>query len=159
MNAIFEQEILGDGTSIRVARAKPAVEVITGRDPRAMNHMDKETRVIHARLDEWSSYVKRALNMLGYPAESYYHKWAALKIAPNPGFDAEMPERPANVDRAVARLGEIDKSVIWRYYCQFRPTLIWKGLRAIDSKSEFDKILRRARWRCDGILMEIEKSI
>lgn len=158
MNAVSREfEQLSDGSLIRVVRATPRMAILVERDRRGMNHMGPETKAIHIRLDEWSVWVKRALTVLGYPTESYYHKWAALKIAPNPGFEAQMPERPANVDRAVARLGEIDKSVIWRFYCQFRPVQIWRGLHAIDSQSAFDRILKRARDRTAGCLMVIEQ--
>lgn len=156
MNAMMEVETLPNGLAIRVARARPQV-IVSERSRRAMNNMDADTKAVHIRLDEWSVWVKRALTVLGYPSESYYHKWAALKIAPNPGFEAEMPDRPANVDKAVAGLGELDKSVIWRYYCQFRPARIWHELRGIDSQSTFDRVLKRARWRTSGFLLAIER--
>jgi hypothetical protein len=159
MNTLTEIETLSDGKRIRVARAKPhaRTDAISERDRRAMNNMAPETRSIHIRLDEWSVWVRRALTVLGWPTESYYHKWALLKIAPHPGFDAEMPERPANVDKAVATLCEIDKSVIWRYYCQFRPVQIWRGLHGIDSQSTFDRVLKRGRDRTAGALAVIER--
>lgn len=126
------------------------------RDPRAFNRMDAETKLIHARLEEWANETKRFMEARGYPRESYYHKWAALGIAPNPGHEPEMSQRAANVDGAVTKLGVIDKSVIWRYYMQWRPVGIWKQLSGIESEHKFNIVLKRARWRVDGYLSAIE---
>lgn len=141
----------------RVIRVKAHVEVVVERDPRSMNHMDADTKLVHCRLEEWAGYVKRWAGAQGYPSESYYHKWALLKIAPNPGHEAELPERPAQVDFAVSRLGAIDKSVILRYYLHWRPVDIWKQLSGIPSHHKFNIVLKRARWRVDGFLNAIEK--
>lgn len=127
------------------------------RSGRCMSNMDTDLQPVHARLDEWANQAKGAFRQLGYPAESYYHKWALLGIAPNPGHMPAMTERAANVDRAVRTLGELDKSVIWRYYMDFRPgDALWKGLHAIEDRNHFNRILKRARYRVSGALAAIE---
>jgi hypothetical protein len=154
---VWEVEQLINGPPIRVARVK--VEIHRERDPRAMNHMDAETKLIHARLEEWAQHVKRRSGAQGFPTESYYHKWALLKIAPQPGHEDEViPDRVANVDGAVARLGVIDKSVICRFYLAWRPLGIERGITGIRNKHHFDKVLKRARWRVDGFLSAVERK-
>ena len=136
---------------------RAAVIELSERDPRAMNHMDPDTREIHARLEEWAKHCKQAFARLGYSTSSYYEKWALLGIAPNPGMEPTLPERPAHVDRAVRQLGDIDRSVIWRYYMQWRPgDALWKELHGIDSKRRFECVLKRARFRVEGYLIAIE---
>jgi len=161
LNAIAELETLTDGRAIEVVRAKAARQptiVPFERDRRTANHMDQETKIIYARGIEWGQWARRQLSILGYPSESYYHKWAALKIAPNAGFDGDMPPRIAAFDKAVAQLGEIDRSVIWRYFVEFRPLDIWKRLAGITSKRHFDKVLKRAMWRLDGMLKLLDAN-
>jgi hypothetical protein len=130
--------------------------VVAERDRRSLNAMDTETKLIHARLEEWSNETRRHLESRGYPKESYYHKWACLGIQPNPGHEPELSPRSANVDIAVTRLIEVDKAVIWRFYMQWRPVKIWEHLPGIDGKHKFDVVLKRARWRVDGYLKAIE---
>lgn len=134
----------------------PKAVVVIERDPRSVNAMDSETKLIHARLEEWARETRQHLESRGYPKESYYHKWACLGIQPNPGHEAELSPRSANVDRAVTRLGEIDRAVIWRFYMQWRNDGLHKGLPGVDSRHRFDIVLKRARWRVDGYLKAIE---
>lgn len=137
-------------------RPKVTLEVV--RSARAMNHMDSETKIVHARLEEWARWVKRHCGAQGYPTESYYHKWALLKIAPNPGHDPEIPDRVAHVDAAVSRLEATDKAVLMRYYLRWRPLDIWKYIPGINSETTFKRTLKRARWRVDGYLLAIEEK-
>lgn len=157
---IAEQEILGDGQAIRVIRAKAYVEptIQYERNCRSLNHMEPGTRLIHARLEEWAKEVKRFLGTQGFPGESYYHKWALLKIAPHPGHDPAISDRAARVDAAVARLPQPDKAVLERYYLRWRPTRIWEHLAGINSESTFKRVLKRARWRTEGFLLAVESS-
>lgn len=98
--------------------------------------MDPETRLIHARLDEWAAERRRAL------------------VADQP---IQLAQRPANVDLAVSRLDEADRAVVIRYYVEFRSgDALWKDLKDIDSRRRFDAVLKRARWRVDGFLRCME---
>lgn len=158
MNALIAAADIPTGLdSIRVVSAKAKVEVVYERDPRAFNSMDGETKLIHSRLEEWASWVRQWAGAQGYPAESYYHKWALLHVSPQPGHEPQLPERVAHVDAAVARLGDIDKSVIKRYYLGWRPVKIWSNLSGIANQHKFNVVLKRARWRVDGYLTAIEK--
>lgn len=126
------------------------------RGSHCTRRMDADLQPVHARLDEWSREARGAFAVLALPRESYYHKWSLLGIAPNPGHWPPMSERAANVDRAVRKLGEIDRSVIWRFYLAWRPVDIWKGLHGIKDENNFGRVLKRARYRVHGHLMAIE---
>jgi hypothetical protein len=157
--AMAASEDLGwDDSRVVRAKAHPHVEVVAERDARAMNHMEPGTRLIHARLEEWARAVKPWCGAQGYPDESYYHKWALLKIAPQPGQECDLSDRVAHVDAAVARLGEPDKAVLKRFYLRWRPLDIWKHLPGINSETTFKRTLKRARWRVEGYLMAIEEK-
>lgn len=127
------------------------------RSGRCMSRMDDETRVVHARLEEWSSEAKGAFRALGLPSQSFCERWAVLEVRTDPGHEAQMSDRAFNVDRAVRKLGEIDRSVIWRYYMDFRPgDALWRKLHAIEGLDHFNRVLRRARWRVSGFLAALE---
>lgn len=132
-------------------RAK--VTVLQERDPRALNRMDPDTKLIHSRLEEWARAVRQAGGTLGYPAESIYTKQNLIRT--EYGHEDQITDRVAHVDAAVARLCVIDRSVIRRYYLEWRPVNIWK-LPGIPSQHRFDVVLKRARWRVDGFLAAIE---
>jgi hypothetical protein len=133
---------------------EPDITIIQA--PRSMNHMDPDTKRVHLRLVDWAKHVHQRADALGYPTESYYHKWALLMIPPQPGNPPELPDRVAHVDAAVARLGVIDRSVIFRNYLQWRPIDLHKGIAGIASRRNYDNVLKRARWRVDGYLTAIE---
>lgn len=156
--AVIEREVLPNGIEIRVAKARAHVHVEPERSKRELSHMDGQTKLIHARLEEWARHVNRPDGPQGYPSESYNEKWARLEIAPEPGHEPMLPERVANVDAAVARLCTVDRAVIERKYRFWRPTDLWKGIPGIKNKAKFDTVLKRARWRVDGHLGAIEKD-
>jgi len=139
--------------SVPVRIAKPTVSV--ERDRRNLSHMDPETKAIHLRLETWAQAVKNNGGNLGYPSESIYTKRNLVRTEGR--HEDLISDSVANVDAAVARLGEIDKSVIRRYYQHWRPVGIWKGIPGIPSAHRFDVVLKRARWRVDGFLSAIEQ--
>jgi hypothetical protein len=153
---VFSEVVTSVGAlTIPIRAARPKIELVE-RSPRSMNNMDAETKLIHARLEEWSKATKRYMEARGYPRESHYHKWALLGIAPNPGHEAPLPDREAHVDTAVTKLGAIDRSVIWRFYMEWRPVKIWERIPGVASEHKFNVVLKRARWRVDGYLSAIE---
>jgi len=149
---------MGDGwDESRVVRAaaRPRVDVLVERDARSFNRMDPDTKLIHSRLEEWAKAVKRAAGSRGYPPESIYVKWRLSGVRTETGHEPDLSDREAHVDVAVARLGDIDKAVIKRYYLAWRPVKIWQ-VPGIPSEHRFNVVLKRARWRVDGFLAAIE---
>jgi len=128
------------------------------RDRRAMNHMDPDTKVVHARLEEWARWAKDA-GIMGYPTQSLTEKAAKYgKLGiPQESLnkpEPTMPEHVAAVDAAICRLGEIDRKAVRLYYLNWEPveTLARRmhvnGMRVL----QFQRVLRRARWRIMGYL-------
>ena len=134
-----------------------AAEVVTMqiRSPRTMNHMDPDTKEVHARLEEWARWAKD-LGIAGYPRQSLTEKAATygkLGIPQEPLHKPEvvMPDRVAVVDAAICRLGDIDRSVVRAYYLNWEPTsTIARRLKMRER--QFQNVLRRARWRIVGFL-------
>lgn len=139
-----------------------AAEVVTMqiRSPRTMNHMDPDTKEVHARLEEWARWAKD-LGIAGYPRQSLTEKAATygkLGIPQEPLHKPEvvMPDRVAVVDAAICRLGDIDRSVVRAYYLNWEPTsTIARRLKMRER--QFQNVLRRARWRIVGFLDAHEK--
>jgi hypothetical protein len=127
-------------------------EDIKTRDKRVMNHMDPETRVVHARLEAWGAWAK----------ESEAHAWPSVTLlgrmieqGPGAGQSSKppiaMPDEIAAVDAAVCRLNAIDKKAVQLYYIRWAPLEIHArnmGMRA----RQYQNVLRRARWRLAGYL-------
>lgn len=130
-----------------------AVEKIDGRTRSAMS---PETRIVHARLEAWASWVKSELQALGLPGQTWLSKWMEYGIdgARQHGKPPEMPEDVARTDAAVARLGAIDRTVISTYYLQWAPreTLAKQCHMRIR---QFDAVLKRARWRLEYLLIDV----
>ena len=77
MNAVYKHpapfmqpEILSDGRPIRVGRAKAASAETLERDPRAMNRMDPETKLIHAELVIWGRETR----------DRFLHGWPVCTV-------------------------------------------------------------------------------
>ena len=124
-------------------------------DKRRMNNMDPDTKAVHLLLTEWGRYV-RDLGVMGYPRQSVTEKaalYGKLGIPQEPLHRPEppMPDRVAQVDAAVARLGEIDRKVITIYYSHWEAPGAMAG-RAKMRLRMFQNVLRRARWRISGML-------
>jgi hypothetical protein len=131
-------------------------EVVMGeRDRRAMNHMDPDTKLVHARLEEWARWAKE-IGIAGYPKQSPTEKaalYGALGLPQEPLNKPEplMPDHVAVIDAAICKLGEIDRAVVKTYY------LNWTAVEVMARKHkmrvlQFQRVLRRARWRVMGYL-------
>jgi len=155
--ASFDVDEYVEDRSARIGFTRPAVEPATERSGRAVNAMDPDTRLIHARLDEWAKEVKRSAGARGYPSESAYVAWSVLQVRTESGHEPDLSERAQHVEAAVLRLGAIDQSVIRRYYLDWRQTGIHKGLAGINNEDKFRSVLKRARFRVDGYLSAIEQ--
>lgn len=125
------------------------------RSPRSMNHMDPETKEVHARLEEWARWAKDS-GIAGYPRQSLTEKaakYGKLGIPQEPLHKPEpmMPDRVAVVDAAISKLGEIDRGVVRLYYLNWEPTMVMARRMKMRAR-QFENVLRRARWRIMGYL-------
>lgn len=126
------------------------------RSQRAMNRMDPDTKLVHARLEEWASWAKDP-GIMGYPSQSLTEKaakYGKLGIPQEPLNKPEsvMPDHVALVDAAICALGKIDRQAIELYYKHWEPasTLARKlGQR----ERQFHRVLQRARWRISTYIL------
>lgn len=126
-----------------------AAEVMNeSRDRRRVNHMDPETRIVHAKLEMWGAWAKDS-EIRAYPAATYLARWMEQGIhgASQQGRPPiAMPDEIAAVDAAVCRLNVIDKQAIQLYYIKWQP--IEAHARRMGMRvRQFQNVLRRARWR------------
>lgn len=136
---------------------------VSERDPRSMNHMDPDTKLVHARLEEWAKWAKD-IGIAGYPRQSLTEKaaqYGKLGIPQESNIRAEplMPDHVARVDAAICRLGEIDKKAIRLYYTSWdvAENLARKMDRSMRWR-QFLNVVRRARWRVAGYLDAVERT-
>lgn len=127
------------------------------RDRRSINHMDPDTKAVHARLEGWARWASgeevRAwprLTLLGRVIEQ-----GASGAGQSGRPPISMPDHIAHVDAAVAKLGQIDKMVIRIYYGP--PDAVEVMARKANMRvRQFQNVLRRARWRVSGYLDALE---
>lgn len=127
----------------------------TVRSTRAMNHMDAETKLVHARLEEWARWAKDN-PIAGFPTRSITEKaaqYGRLGIPQESNYRAEpmMPERVAVVDAAISRLNNEGKLVIRAYYLSWQPQSVMARSVKLSERA-FRLALQRARWRITGFL-------
>lgn len=128
---------------------------------RAMNHMDPDTKLVHARLEEWARWAKDA-GIQGYPRQSVFVKAATYNATGIPQESMHkpepmMPDHVARVDAAICRLGEIDRKAIRLYYLSW--DVAENLARRMDRTMrwrQFLNVVRRARWRVAGYLDAVE---
>lgn len=125
------------------------------RDPRAMNRMDPETKIAHARLEEWGRWAKdaeaRAWPSVTLLARVMEQGTSAAGQSGKPPI--AMPDHVAAVDAAVCRLGDVDRKAIRLYYLRWEPAEVLarrmeRGMRA----RQFLNVVSRARWRISVML-------
>ena len=133
------------------------------RSRRAMNHMDPETKVVHARLEEWARWAKQS-GIAGYPRQSLTEKAATygkLGVPQEPLYkpEAVMPDHVAAVDAAICRLGEIDRKALRLYYLEWQPAEVLA--RKMDRSMrwrQYLNVVRRARWRVGAYLEMLDQQ-
>lgn len=140
--------------SFSIPPPKTQVSVSVERDSRAMNHMDPESKLIHAQLEEWARWA-RDTGIMGYPKQSLTEKaaqYGRLGIPQESNYRAEplMPEHVARMDAVVASLCQTDQQAIKGYYCRWE--VADAGLEALARRlsmrvRQLQNVLRRARWR------------
>jgi hypothetical protein len=142
-----------------------AAEVyVSERDSRCMNNMDPDTKLVHARLEEWSRWAKD-LGIAGYPRQSLTEKaaqYGKLGIPQESNIRSEpmMPDHVARMDAAICRLGDVDRKAIKLYYLNWdvAENLARKMDRSMR-RAQFLNVVRRARWRLGAFLDAIENSL
>ncbi|MCC7462108.1 MAG: hypothetical protein IT480_06545 [Gammaproteobacteria bacterium] len=129
------------------------------RDGRALSAMSEDTKLVHARLEEWARYVRGDGQELGLPPETYLYRWAKYGVdgAAQAGKPPTMPDRIAAVDTAVARLAKAENQIVRTYYLSWAPRETMARNCGIGLH-QFDGILRRARWRIAGFLEASAKA-
>jgi hypothetical protein len=122
-------------------------------DRRVMNNMDVETKAVHLRLEAWARWSKTNPELREFPEvslmkkmEEYGPEGVAAIMGRGPQASPTMPEAIEEIERAVSRLGEIDRKVLTAYY------LTWQPVEALSRKlkmreREFMNVLRRSRFR------------
>lgn len=125
-----------------------AVVMTETRDKRRVNHMDPETKIVHAKLEAWGAWAKDS-EVRAYPATNYLYRWAKEGIhgASQEGRPpVSMPDEIAAVDAAVSRLNAIDKRAVQLYYIRWQP--LENHARTMHMRvRQYQNVLRRARWR------------
>ena len=118
------------------------------RDPRAINAMDPDTKLIHAMLEAWGKWAKD-MESHGWPAQTLLARM--IEYGPQGASQqgrppVAMPDEIAQIDAAVARLCQIDKNAVVAYYTRWEPPdVVAKRLRI--KERELRRTLQRARWR------------
>jgi hypothetical protein len=136
--------------------------IVYERDRRAMNHMDPDTKLVHARLEEWSRWAKDT-GIAGYPHQSITEKaakYGKLGIPQESLHKPEptMPDHVARVDAAICRLGDVDRKALRLYYLSW--DVAENLARRMDRSMrwrQFLNVVRRARWRVAGYLDAVEQ--
>lgn len=138
---------------IPVPRSHP--EVIVRDTRRTMNHMDADTKVIHARLEAWGRWA-RDTGIRAWPERTILDRLSkegvtgGVKGTKPP---ISMPDDIAAIDGAVARLNETDKKAIQTYYIRWEAIDV-SARRCSMRVRQFQNVLRRARWRICLMLVE-----
>lgn len=136
-------------------QAGKAIGAVTDR--RVMNNMDPETKAIHLRLEAWARWAKSNPELREYPEENWLYKWGKYGTdgASQAGPPVTMPEAIEIIERAVTKLGEIDRKVIDAYYLRWAPVAAL-AVKCRMREREFLNVLRRARFRVRCYVEAIE---
>lgn len=122
------------------------VEVQVERDPRAMNRMDPETKLVHAYLEQWGRETKdRPEN--GFPASTLLGRLidqGPMGASQSGRPPTDLTPQSALIDAAVSRLWGIGKKCIKRYYQTWEPMDVMARKESI-SESHMKEVLRRSR--------------
>jgi hypothetical protein len=129
-------------------------------DKRVMNNMDPDTKAVHLRLEAWGAWSRNS-QPREYPAATVL----ARVIEQGPMGAAHsgqrlvdlMPQEVARTERAVLRLGQIDRKVVMAYYLDWAPVEMLAP-RCRMRKREFENVLKRARWRISGFIAGMEEQ-
>jgi DNA-directed RNA polymerase specialized sigma24 family protein len=113
--------------------------------------MSGETLAVNARLEEWAKWYlgKVRIGHVACNLGPVIH----YGVRGTRGVDEqEVPPHVVAVERAVCKLGEIDRRVIFAFYDRHEQSAEDLARRAGMRVSQFRNVLRRARWRIGGYL-------
>jgi hypothetical protein len=134
-----------DVISIPFHASRPEVSV-KERDPRAMNRMDPETKLVHAYLEQWGKETKdRDEN--GFPASTLLGRMieqGPMGASQSGRPPTDLSPQSALIDTAVSRLWGIGKNCVKRYYRTWEPMDVMARKEGI-SESHMKEVLRRSR--------------
>ena len=154
LNAIMQVEHLVGGIQISVARARAPTTVTEQRDPRSMNHMDPETKLVHAYLEQWGRETRDRVEN-GLPSTTLLGR--VIEQGPGAGQSGRPPSdlspRSAQMDALVSRLWQIGQRCIKRYYQHWEPMEVMARREGI-SASRMKEVLRRSRWLLNSWLAD-----
>ena len=89
------------------------------RSPVAISRMSPETRYVHARLEEWAQHNRDRFCPELYPSVTVLGRVMEFRldggVVQGSNAPDNVPESVANIERAVLKLGEIDRKVIKQY--------------------------------------------
>jgi hypothetical protein len=154
MNAVYkqtQQETLSDGRVIRVARAKASVAAPLERDPRSMNRMDPETKLIHAELVIWGRETRDRF-LHGWPTSTLLGR--LIEQGPNGASQSgsaptAVSPRSQVIEACWCRLWGKGKTAIDLYYhTTDAPEAIARQMGI--SKRKLQYTLERARYLIAG---------
>lgn len=157
--ALLATQILPGGISIRVARAEP-IAASEPRHRRAMNHMDPETKLVHAELEVWGRET-RDRDENGLPGTTLLGRvieFGPMGAGQGGRGPSDLSPRAARVDACVAKLWGIGRSCVKRYYTSSEPVSVMARKEGI-SERRFQEVLRRSRWLIGTWLNEIAIKI
>ena len=117
-------------------------------DNRAANSMDSQTLEAHTQLEQHAKWAQE--NYSGWSSTTLmgrFEEQGDAIFSRTDGAPLSIPPDIALTDKALCKLGEVDLRVIKTYYNYWEPVeVIWRRAR-MKSKHEFQKVLRRARFR------------
>jgi hypothetical protein len=122
---------------------------------RTMNHMDPETKAVHARLEAWGKWAREGA-LHAWPRRTILGRLIdkdALGVDQQGKPPISMPDDIAVVDGAVARLVATDKQCVQTYYLRWEPIEVMARRNGMRTR-QFQNVLRRARWRISLMLAE-----
>lgn len=117
-------------------------------DNRAANSMDAKTLDSHKHLERHAKWAKE--NFSGWSSTTLMGRYEEQGDAIFSRTEGKVIEWPADIalsEKALSKLGEIDRKVLRAYYDFWEPVdVLWRRAR-MRSKAQFQSVLRRARWR------------
>jgi hypothetical protein len=130
------------------------------RDARAMNHMDPDTKLIHADLEVWGRETRdREEN--GLPAVTILGRLidqGPMGAGQTGRPISDLSPRSALIDMCVARLWKVGQCCIKRYYRSWEPMEIMAKKEGI-SVSKMKEVLRRSRWLISSWVSDEERKV
>lgn len=149
MNAMLQTEILSDGREIRIARAKPHVEIQIRQDGRNHPRLDGINADADVALEAWARWAKRVLGELGWPAWTLVARVIEFGVSGAAARNGIAGQIEADnlcemVERIVMRLKEIDRRVVVLQYMRWQPIEV-SARQCSMTPGRFRTVLCRAR--------------